>query len=241
MSQAGPTEDRAEDRTRTGLRILVPLDDSSQSERALPYAESLARATHGYLRLIRTTPSNTPTDYIERALERIARRVHQAGVPADWRVVEGAATPAILEVARSWPADIIALATTKWSGVDRWLNASVADAVVRSADRPVLVVPPEWQPPAARHQPKHILVPLDGSPLAEQALVLAARLAAPLGADLILLRVIDAAQDQGRPPDRSSAGAGGAEAYVQRWEAPQFSAPGCSRGTCWCQSTSSTT
>jgi nucleotide-binding universal stress UspA family protein len=182
----------------------------------LPYAESLARATRGSLRLIRTTPSNTPTDYIERALEGIARRAYQVGVSADWRVVEGPATPAILDAARSWPADIIALATSKWSGLDRWLNASVADAVVRSADRPVLVVPPEWQPPAARRRPEHILVPLDGSPLAEQALALAARLAGALGADLILLRVIDAGPDQGQALDRAPSEDGGAETYLQR-------------------------
>ncbi len=215
MTGAASTQVVNEERTTGGLRVLVALDESPQSQRVLPYAHALARTTGGQLKLLYAKPSNTPTDYIERALERIARPARESGVATDWQVVEGRAEQAILGAARSWPADIIAVASTKWSGFDRWLNDSVADAVVRSAVVPVLVVPPDWEPPA-QQEPKHLLVPLDGSPLSEQALVPAGRLAPPLGAELILLRVGDSADHQDQPPGEPLPGAAGVEAYLQQ-------------------------
>jgi Universal stress protein family len=85
--------------------------------------------------------------------------------------------PSILEAARSWQADLIAMATTRSSALDRWLNDGVADAIVRSAEVPVLVVPPDHERPPSPRPPRHMLVPLDGSPLAEQALGPATELA----------------------------------------------------------------
>jgi nucleotide-binding universal stress UspA family protein len=131
-------------------------------------------------------------DFVERRLTRIAHSLESGGVAVEWRVVEGRATRAILDAATSWRADLIAMATRKWSGIDRWLNDSIADEVVRSSEAPVLVVPPDWKPRQAGVQIARIIVPLDGSPRAESALRFAIALAESLETELILLRVVEA-------------------------------------------------
>ena len=93
--------------------------------------------------MFRASVGGGPTDYIERALDAIAARLQETGVPTEWGVVEGEAVPAILEAARAWQPNFLAMATTRSSGLDRWLNDGVADSIVRSADVPVVVVPPD--------------------------------------------------------------------------------------------------
>jgi nucleotide-binding universal stress UspA family protein len=173
------------------FRILVSLDGTPQAERALRYAEVLVRSVGGQLQLFRASVGGGPLDYIERALDSIAKRLQETGVPTEWNVVAGDAVPAILKAARSWQPDFIAMATTRSSGLDRWLNDGVADAIVRSAEVPVLVVPPDREHPSARMSPVRIMVPLDGSAIAEEALGPAVALARSLHADLILLRAIE--------------------------------------------------
>ena len=158
-----------------------------------------------------------------------------------WTVVENQdAESAILETARSWQPDLITMATRKSSGFDRWLSGSVTDAIIRSAGTPVLVVPPNWERPFGRdftlptvpadrsavvrfapdwpqplatERPARILLALDGSGTAEQALVPGVRLASLTPANLILLRVT------GTEAERN-----GAEEYIRRMEAELESA-----------------
>jgi nucleotide-binding universal stress UspA family protein len=61
---------------------------------------------------------------------------------------------------------------------------------VRSASVPVLVVPPGWKRLVVHDRPVHILVPVDGSRLAEQALGLAIRLADAAASNIVLLRAV---------------------------------------------------
>jgi nucleotide-binding universal stress UspA family protein len=192
------------------FRILVSLDGTPQAERALRYAEVLVRTVGGQLQLFRASMGGGPLDYIERALDLIAKRLQETGVPTEWSVVAGDAVPAILEAARSWQPDFIAMATTRSSGLDRWLNDGVADAIVRSAEVPVLVVPPDREHPSARRSPMRIMVPLDGSAIAEEALGPAVALARSLQADLILLRVIEEDNPGGRVHAQE------AEHYIQK-------------------------
>jgi nucleotide-binding universal stress UspA family protein len=82
------------------------------------------------------------------------------------------------------------MATHGYGGIKRWTLGSVTDQVVHTATTPVFVVQgaePERQAAPAF---KRILVPLDGSALARQALPFAAELAASTNAELILLEAI---------------------------------------------------
>jgi nucleotide-binding universal stress UspA family protein len=96
----------------------------------------------------------------------------------------------IVRTGRERGADLIAMSTHGRSGLGRWIYGSVADAVLREAEVPVLLIPAACQHrwPTAR-QPR-ILVPLDGSNLATQALGPALDLAELLGAELLLLQAI---------------------------------------------------
>jgi len=214
------TQDMHQDSERptyTGWRILVPLDETPQARRALVYAQALARATRGELKLLRASAFENESGF--GSLATYAEHLREIGIPVQSQVVEGQdAESAILAGARSWRSDLIVMATRKWSGLDRWLSGSVTDAIIRSATVPVLVVPPDWERPfgsdlPAAHlvppdqtsvavyapdwpqqsvpeRPARMLVALDGSRTAEQALVPVLRLVQLTPANLILLRVV---------------------------------------------------
>ncbi|MBV9354016.1 MAG: universal stress protein [Chloroflexi bacterium] len=96
--------------------------------------------------------------------------MRDAGLLVEWSVPGGVdAETAIRTEAAAWQPDLIALATMKSSGLDRWLNRSVTENVVASARTPVLVVPPGWRRALADRPRPRMLVPLDASPAAEQA------------------------------------------------------------------------
>jgi nucleotide-binding universal stress UspA family protein len=197
------------------LRILVPLDESRPALRALLYAQALVSATHGELKLIRASGVEALAGWDR--LDRHARRLRATGISVEWSVVQDVdAVSAIVDAARTWRPDLIAMATTQRSGPDRWLNESVTDAVIRSTTVPVLVVPPDWERPPVRQQPGRILVPLDGSPLAEQALGLAMRFMDLLRADLVLLRVTDESTGPGLQPNGDDAPADAAHTYLDQ-------------------------
>src|SRR6185436_13060113 len=82
-----------------------------------------------------------------------------------------------------------AMATHADQGLWRWARGSVADQLIHTTTIPMLLVRglAHATPPAPKL--KRILVPLDGSALARQALPLAIKLAALAQAELILIQV----------------------------------------------------
>jgi nucleotide-binding universal stress UspA family protein len=172
---------------QAGLRVLVPLDETPQARRVLDYAQALVAPTRGVLKLVRASGVEAKAGY--DSLACTAERLREAGLTVESTVVaEEDAVTAILQAARAWQPDLIAMATNKRSALDRWLNGSVTDEVVRSAEVPVLVVPPESERRLQPERAQRILVPLDGSRLSEQALPVALRLADVFTTRLILLR-----------------------------------------------------
>jgi nucleotide-binding universal stress UspA family protein len=191
--------------------VLVTLDGSPLAELALPYGAALAQASAGRLVLVRAAAA-PPLAELETREELLAGEQEEARtylhemvarleeqVPETERRTEAVVVPvrhgsvaeALRQSARAQGADVLVMATHGRSGLGRWLYGSVADAVLRHAEVPVLLVPAtggcRWSPGAGQR----ILVPLDGSPLALAALPAAAALAAALRADLHLLRVIE--------------------------------------------------
>jgi nucleotide-binding universal stress UspA family protein/sporulation protein YlmC with PRC-barrel domain len=188
----------------SGLRILVPLDDSIQAQRVLAYVRLLTVASDGKLYLIRATDADDETSF--NSLAQNAERLRRVGASVEWNVIGGVdAVSAIRASEAAWQPDLIALASTKSSGVDRWLNGSDTEQIVNSARVPVLVVPPNWERPFTDQRGARALVPLDGSPAAERALWAAVRLANMLAMNIVLMRAI---------PYESAAQ--GAEAYLRQ-------------------------
>lgn len=184
--------------------ILVPLDGSSLAESALPLATRIAQHTHATLVLVRVVhfaseywPAiNTPypsmiqivvegelktaSHYLESVAESHALLDLETRIVARY----GAAAPAILATAAEYYADLIVMSSHGYSGLAHWLRGSVAEKVAHNASVPVLVVR-DAPATVTIHssdiaQPLRVLVPLDETLRARQALEPAASLLAAL-------------------------------------------------------------
>ncbi len=174
--------------------ILIPLDGSALSERALPYAVRLARSRESRIVLVRATdPGHDHVDGLVEAeayLESIAQRVGKAGVRAEPAAPTGEAAPTILSEIELRDCDLVVMSTHGRSGLGRWIYGSVADRVLRRADVPVLLVPATCDRPWPPRESLRLTVTLDGSHLAFSVLEPARRLATALQAELQLLQVV---------------------------------------------------
>ena len=199
--------------------ILVPLDGSILAEQVLPYVSTLARLLEARICLLRViadeedglldepivaaysvgTPPATqqvrPAHSLEllqqnaeRYLESHAALLHGAGLDVAVDVRYGRAADVIVETALNQHVALIALATHDYRGLKRWVLGSVADNVVHATSIPVLII----RGTARARAPaiNRIMVPIDGSALARQALPLATELARSARAELLLLRAV---------------------------------------------------
>jgi nucleotide-binding universal stress UspA family protein len=148
-------------------RIVVPLDGSALAEASLSYAEALAHLGPNTLHLVQAVPPGGEAE-ATTYLGAVAARLRAHGRPVETIVAPGDAADTILWQVRSLHADLVVMSTHGRSGAARWLLGSVASEVLHRSARPVLLVRSPL--PAADKWPRRVLVPLDGSELAEQGL-----------------------------------------------------------------------
>jgi nucleotide-binding universal stress UspA family protein len=191
----------------TSHTVLIPLDGSELAERALGFAETIARVTGCSLTLVSvlrpedTGPLGLSPDDRRRVhrrassalrsyLETVAGPLRAHGMTVSCKVLTGNAAHRILSYARTLHADAIVMSTHGRGGLKRLFLGSVADKVIRQADRPVLISG-KLRRLGGRTGIKleRLLVPLDGSSMAEAALAPAMALAEAAGASLTLVRV----------------------------------------------------
>jgi nucleotide-binding universal stress UspA family protein/predicted transcriptional regulator len=172
-------------------KILVPLDGSKLGESVLPWAKSLARDLDAGLLLVRVIASRGGTEYqaggvhrrhtptgwheAEVYLERQKRTLEAEGLDIHTRVRHGLVAENILDLAAEERTSLIALATHGRRGIARFFLGSVAEGLVHDARIPLFLVPAD-APRRGAPRLRRILVPLDGSQLAERALEYAADL-----------------------------------------------------------------
>ncbi|HET8852401.1 MAG TPA: universal stress protein [Ktedonobacteraceae bacterium] len=191
-------------------KILIPLDGSLRAEQAIPVAARIARASGGSVMLLRVV--SIPVEYtphmygsystavvhnlrdakLEEAKHYLAATAQSeplVGIRTETEAFSGAAAPTILDVARKQHIDLIVMCSHGYTGFKRWMLGSVAQQVARHSSAPVLVLrdggslPTSSFPDPARPLRALMgLVALDGSELAESALVPAAHLVAALAA-----------------------------------------------------------
>ena len=181
-------------------QILVPLDGSELAEQALPYAAELARVTGSRVHLLHLAPPMAPTRFpeiereaeamLDRAAEFLRVRSVSAEATVDHATLD-AAGRAILAKAHAISAGLILLTTHGRGGLGRWVYGSVADQLIRRTDLPLLLVPAAAARDWTEGRPRRLLVPLDGSPFAEEALDTAVGLAARCGGRLVLVSAVD--------------------------------------------------
>jgi nucleotide-binding universal stress UspA family protein len=184
-------------------RILVPLDGSATAEKVLPHACTLAQALEipiTLLAVIHTTAdfSTEKKPHLDALIEDSVRNGEEylkkiattfSGARIGYKVEKGRAEDAIVTNAAADRGTLITMATHGRSGLDRWLLGSIAEKVVRGANNAVLVVRAnEEAGPEGQAAPDSILVPLDGSALAESVLPYVVELAKALHSNITLLR-----------------------------------------------------
>ncbi|MFN0070077.1 MAG: universal stress protein [Chloroflexota bacterium] len=193
--------------------IVVPLDGSELGETALPWAALLARSRGLSLTLVRVVPwPDIPTGefggYLspevydevlaaERSSAREYLERHQAelstdDLPVQIVIREGMAAEGIHDVADELGAYAVAMASHGRGGVVRVVLGSVAERLLQQATIPVLLVRAGEPTRPASFQ--RVLVPLDGSALAERGVDQARELVGP-EATIILLRVVEPVYD----------------------------------------------
>ena len=127
-------------------RILVPVDGTSGSEKAIPYAIGLATSLDAEVLVCHaiTTPmaANAAAERQQAGqyVSAIALRFREAGVPAKTQVRRGEPALEILKTALDWDVDAIVMATRSRRRFEKLMLGSVADAVVRDSHLPVLLV-----------------------------------------------------------------------------------------------------
>ena len=149
---------------RQVTKLLVPVDGTPGGLLALERATELARAASATVVLLRVVVpipaylsavpvparrSGTELDEgwdaealasAQRFVDGLAGRLQSAGIQAEPLAVMGSVTDTIVDVARRQAIDLIVMSTHALTGPARTLLGSVANAVVRTSDRPVLLV-----------------------------------------------------------------------------------------------------
>ncbi len=185
-------------------RVVVPLSSAAFAERAIPYGVALARLAGAPVALVHIgdRPRSESTAALERAAagfgtdgepeslteaptpspsggqlwERVAR--HLIGIEwldlPDGPVIEG-----LLSLEAPDGSDLIVLAARRHTGAEGDTLGAVERALIRQGHAPVFVIAPQVAVPERGLPPlSRVLVPLDGSALAEQALAPVVALAA---------------------------------------------------------------
>jgi nucleotide-binding universal stress UspA family protein len=194
--------------------VLVPLDGTPFGEQALPVAVSVARRSGAALHLVRAHVPTVSVEgpvlldargdleeqgreraYLGEVAGRVAARAPQLAIAT--QLLEGAEVgvlaDALLAYAANVGADLIVLSSHGRTGLARWWFGNVADDLVHRTSLPLLLVHASDTSPCWEPEPvfRHILVALDGSPLAEQILAAVAPLGVCMGSEYSLVQVIE--------------------------------------------------
>jgi nucleotide-binding universal stress UspA family protein len=181
------------------LNILVPLDGSALSERAIPHALAMARAFAARVTLLRViTPAEfraedtfSQVDWrlckrqARTYLEDVATTIGDEGVPTELLVEEGRPADAILEAAHRLDARLLVMSTHGRGGAVEFPHGGVAGKVLSMFTSSVLLVGSHGEVlPRESAGYTRLLVPIDGAHRSECSLRVAVMLAQSLSASL---------------------------------------------------------
>lgn len=143
-------------------RLLVPVDFSDSSLRALRHAVGLAADLGGSLTILHVVPADygwlgigkeafrdLDTSLQQQAADHL-RRLINASIPknlsTNLEVRMGRPAEEIVAVAKESMSDLIVLSTHGLTGLDRYLIGSVAERVARLASCPIYLIPTAKEP-----------------------------------------------------------------------------------------------
>lgn len=190
------------------MRVLVPLDGSTFSERALPFAARVARRTQGELHLARVHVIHptaisplTGSPYFDTELDGRLRAAMEnrlqelvgrwgSGLTASTALLEGPVAAALIDHARQQDIDLIVGTTHGRGGLKRAVLGSVADALVRKSGLPVVALRPDATALEPSDRIARIMIPVDSSKLSERVIDPATALARATGAAIVLFSAV---------------------------------------------------
>src|ERR1700694_4145514 len=166
--------------------VLVPLDGSALSARALPFAKRVADAAGARLIVVRAhlpaedlglrleypelslaERAGTEREAAQAAFQSVIDGLRKDGLDVEGHFAEGPAADVIYAQAAGTPVSLLVMSTHGHGGLGRWLYGSVADDVLRRVPVPVLLVSAVCTEIWADDQPLRVVVPLDGAGLHE--------------------------------------------------------------------------
>jgi nucleotide-binding universal stress UspA family protein len=185
--------------------ILVPLDGSPAAEAAVWHAAAMAGAlADGVLLLQVLEPPDAPSEVVVSDLDwrflraeanaylrSVASRLVERGIDARTLVAVGSAADEIVRYARRDDIALVVLASHGRGVASAFAFGGTTHKVLSLAPASVMVVRPGDEgdaAPVVRY--RQILVPVDGSPAAEWALGLAATVARPHEAAMLVLHLV---------------------------------------------------
>ncbi|QJW94978.1 universal stress protein [Frigoriglobus tundricola] len=193
--------------------VLIPIDGSEFGEAAVPWAVAAAAAgaalhlvhAHGFPPVEAGVVCDPTLDrallaHEERYLDQLVARVRAAApqlvIAARTTDVCLAPADALRAAVREIRPDLVVMATHGRGPLGRFFLGSVSDQMAQRSPVPVLLVRAPGATGAERPRLEELVVPLDGSPFAEQILGPAAALAAAFGCRSTLVCVADPATDR---------------------------------------------
>jgi nucleotide-binding universal stress UspA family protein len=191
--------------------IVVPLDGSPFGEHALSFALTIARRTDATLHLVHVhgaletqhRPGTPHDDDMLDSQQRAAEQTYLADVmqrltnvwdgPITTTLLDGPVAATLLDHVATCGADLVVMTTHGRGAVSRFWLGSVADRVLRHAPMPILLIRPGETAADLTRAPvfTHMLIPLDGSALAEQVLPHATALGRLMDANYTLLQAVN--------------------------------------------------
>lgn len=187
-------------------RMLVPLDGSKTAEKVLPYARYIAGKFKIPVELLAVIDIAEMASHITAEKARHLDTFVEDGVRASTSylravadtfpgdkvkcsVEKGRAEDVIIEKSDADGSTLIAMATHGRSGLNRFLLGSVAEKVLRGSGAPLLLIRALEESKAAGEAAiKSLIVPLDGSEVAERVLPTVIALAKNLDLEVVLFR-----------------------------------------------------
>jgi nucleotide-binding universal stress UspA family protein len=180
-------------------KILVAMDGSENAERALWWVLQIAGREKAQVVLFRAVdPTAFDPEFLPSSLTdardyllRMEKEVNYAGLPSKTLVRQGAPALSIVKAAMEERCELIVMTTRGGSKVKRWAIGGVTEQVLRLSPIPVLPLQSRTHPARQNHV-RRLVVPVDGSQLAEGAIPWAIELAHLLKSRLAFVHVYPA-------------------------------------------------
>ena len=190
-------------------KIVIPMDGSDLSEQIIPYCAALSKGLGSSMTLLHVIDTDLLPDtaelhhkvnldqlveqertHAQDYLHMVQARLKDHGIEANTEVTAGAPAETIVSMAQKEGADLIAMSTHGRSGLARWRMGSVTDKVLHTATVPLLIFRPRDVATPDDVQLSSVILPLDGSTLAAQAVPLATSVATALKLKVKPIRMV---------------------------------------------------